>query len=31
MGLIILLIGLASVAGVFWSWSRQKPKGGKKW
>jgi len=26
MAIAIILIGLASVAGIFWQWSRQKPK-----
>jgi len=30
MAIIIILLGLASVAGIFWQWSKQKPKGGKK-
>jgi len=29
MAIIIILIGLASVAGVFWQWSRQKPRAKK--
>jgi len=25
----IILIGLASVFGIFWQWNKQKPKGKK--
>ena len=30
MAIIIICIGLASVAGIFVQWNKQKPKGGKK-
>jgi len=30
MAIAIILIGLASVAGIFWSWSKQKPNRRKK-
>jgi len=29
MAIIIILIGLAGIAGVFWQWSRQKPRAKK--